>query len=213
MKIALVMPVFNEEDVILKYLNVLTRQIKTIIAVNDGSTDNTKKILLKFPITLINNKKNVGYVKSLEIGIKKAFSNGADFVITIDSDGQHDPKDIKRMISIIEKYKPDLILTERSKKNRFMENVIGLYSKMKYKISDPLSGMKAYSKNLFYKYDSKLENKYTIATELVYKAIKDKVRFIEIPIKINKRINESRFGNQLIGNFLELRAFLNILFI
>ena len=58
-----------------------------------------------------------------------------------------------------------------------------------------------------------LESKYSIATELIFRAIKDGASFFEIPIKIEKRINKSRFANNLKGNLLELKAFFNILFI
>lgn len=211
MEIALVIPVFNEETTIRKVIKKAFLYIKKIIVVNDHSTDNTEKILKKLPITLINNQKNLGYAKTLEKGIKKAFSLGAEYVITFDADGQHKVSDLKKFISIIEKGKPDLVLGKRSFKNRFMEEVFGIYAKLKYGFSDPLCGMKAYKKELFEKYGC-LEKKYTIATELVFKAIKDKASFVEISIKSEKRQTQSRFASSLKGNFLEFKALINILF-
>ena len=211
MEIALVIPVFNEETTIKKVIKEVSSFVKKIIVVNDYSTDNSEKILKQLPITLINNQKNLGYAKTLEKGIITSFKNGADYVITFDADGQHKASDLKKFISVIEKSKPDLVLGKRLFKNRFMEDIFGIFSKLKYGFSDPLCGMKAYKKTLFEKYNF-LEKKYSIATELTFKAIRNGASFEEISIESEKRLTESRFANDLKGNFLELKALINILF-
>lgn len=211
MEIALVIPVYNEESTIRDLILEAQKYLSTIIAVNDHSTDATMEILQKLPITLIVNKSNLGYTKSLEKGIRTAFNRGADYVITIDGDSQHKPSDLSRFISVIHHKKPDLILGKRMSKNRFMEEIFGLYTKIIYGFSDPLCGMKAYKKDIYIKYGS-LEHTYTLGTELVCKAIKNHAIFIEIPIKTRKRKSLARFGTHWTGNLLELRAFLNIIF-
>ena len=92
-----------------------------------------------------------------------------------------------------------------------MEDIIGLYSKLRFGFSDPLCGMKAYKKTLFEKYNF-LEKKYTIATELTFKAVGDGASFEEISIESEKRLTKSRFANNLKGNLLELKALMNIFF-
>lgn len=212
MEIALVIPVYNEEATLKKVIKETLSYIKKIIVVNDCSTDDSERILKKLPVILVNNKKNLGYAKTLEKGIATAFKKGANYVITFDADGQHQASDLKKYLNIIEKKHPDLILGKRSLKNRFMEEVFGWYSKIRYSFSDPLCGMKAYKKEVFERYGY-LEKKYSIATELTFKAIKNDAKFIEIPIQTQKRQSESRFAGNLRGNLLELKAFLNILFI
>jgi len=211
MEIALVIPVFNEETTIKKVIKEVSSFVKKIIVVNDYSTDNSEKILKQLPITLINNQKNLGYAKTLEKGIITSFKNGADYVITFDADGQHKTSDLKKFISVIEKSKSDLVLGKRSFKNRFMEEIFGIYSKLRFGFSDPLCGMKAYKKTLFEKYNF-LEKKYSIATELTFRAVRDGASFEEISIESEKRLTKSRFANDLKGNFLELKALINILF-
>lgn len=211
MEIALVIPVFNEETTIKKVIKEAFSFVKKIIVVNDCSTDNSEKILKQLPVTIINNQKNLGYAKTLEKGMITSFKNGADYVITFDADGQHKASDLKKFISVIEKNKPDLVLGKRLFKNRFMEEIFGIFSKLKYGFSDPLCGMKAYKKTLFEKYNF-LEKKYSIATELTFRAVRDGASFEEISIDSEKRLTESRFANDLKGNFLELKALINILF-
>ncbi|EKE14773.1 MAG: Glycosyltransferase [uncultured bacterium] len=212
MEIALVIPAYNEESTIENVVNEVSPYIKNIIIVNDCSNDSTEEILKKMPVKIINNQKNFGYTKTLEKGIREAFKLGADYVITYDADGQHQTSDLVKYIAIIKDKKPDLIIGNRSIKNRFMEQIFSIYSKLKYGFSDPLCGMKAYKRSLFEKY-GQLENRYSIATEFTFRAIKDGASFFEIPIQTEKRLSKSRFANSLKGNLLELKAFLNILFI
>lgn len=212
MEIALVIPVYNEETTIKKVIKEAFPYVKKIIVVNDHSTDHTEKILKQLPVIIIYNQKNLGYAKTLEKGIKEAFRLGADYSITFDADGQHQDSDLKKFISVIKESQPDLVIGKRSFKNRFMEEVFGLYSRLRFGFSDPLCGMKAYKKTLFERYGY-LEKKYTIATELTFRAIRDGASFEEISIRSEKRLTESRFANDLKGNLLELRAFINILFI
>ena len=212
MEIALVIPAYNEESTIRNVINEVSAYIKKIIVVNDCSNDSTKRILNKLPVRIINNQKNLGYTKALEKGIKEAFKLGADYSITFDADGQHQVSDLVKFISVIKDKKPDLIIGNRSIKNRFMEKIFSIYAKLKYGISDPLCGMKAYKRSQFKKY-GRLESKYSIATEFTFRSIKDGASFFEIPIKTEKRRTKSRFANNLKGNLLELLALFNILFI
>lgn len=80
LKISVVMPVYNGERFLEESINsILNQTFKDFefIIINDGSTDKTLKILKKFQkkdkrIILINNKKNSGTSKSLNIGLEKA---------------------------------------------------------------------------------------------------------------------------------------------
>jgi len=212
MLIYIVIPTYNEEKTIFKIITQVLKYSKNIIIVDDCSTDKTKDIIKKFPVNIIDNDNNIGYTKTIEKGIIASFNMGADYVITFDADGQHRASDLKKFISVIKKKKPDLVIGNRSFKNRFMEEIFGIYAKLRYSFSDPLCGMKAYKKSLFKKYGC-LERRYSIATELTFRAIKDGVSFVEILIKSEKRQAQSRFANNLKGNLLELQALLNILFI
>lgn len=210
MEVALIIPLYNEETTIKDVITEASQYIKNIIVVNDCSSDNSKKILRKLPITLINNDKNIGYAKSLEKGIMIAFQKNADYVITFDADGQHQGRDIPKFISIINKYKPDFIFGKRSIRNRFMEYVWSYYAKKKYRFSDPLCGFKAIKKEIFLKYGY-LETHYTIGLEMIFKALKRGALFKEVSISIVKRNDKPRFGNMLSGNWLELKALINII--
>ncbi len=210
MKIFVVIPAFNEKKTIKQVVEDVMKYVRHIIVVDDCSTDNTFKITKKLGIEVVRNAKNLGYIRSIEKGIHHALNKGADYIITFDADGQHSIEDLAKFILAIEKYKPDLVLGVRSEYNRFMEYIWSYYTRIKYGFTDPLCGLKAYKKEIFLKYHT-LENHYSIGTEILFKALKEGASFREVPVKIKKRTTVSRFGNQLVGNWLELKGLVNVI--
>jgi dolichol-phosphate mannosyltransferase len=101
---SIIIPIYNESenirDLILEIENNLTYDNYEIIVVNDCSTDNTIKILNKIissKIKIINLKKRSGQSYAILSGIKNSESST---IITIDGDGQNDPKDIQNLLDI-----------------------------------------------------------------------------------------------------------------
>lgn len=205
-----VIPAHNEEKTIKKVVQEVYLHIQNIIVIDDASTDKTSSIMKTLPVYTIFNKQKLGYSKSLEDGIKKAFEKDADYAISFDADGQHQGSDLPKIITAIKKYQPDFVIGHRTEKNRFMEVFLGLYTKLKYGFSDPLCGLKAYKQITFRKYNY-LEKKFTIGTEMLFRALKDGAKFIEVEVTSHKRNDSSRFAGKLKGNLLELRALYNIL--
>lgn len=99
---SIVIPVFNEEGSIadlIREIKYVMNKISTsyeILVVNDGSTDSTITILKKIRgIKNIELLKNFGQSAALDTGIKEAKGN---LIITLDGDGQNDPRDIPKLI-------------------------------------------------------------------------------------------------------------------
>ena len=97
MKVSLVMPLFNEEELIKNYIQSIRHEIEKsqleIIVVNDNSTDNSQTVLTAMESEglidlLILNRKNLGHGPSVLRGIQAALSRNADLIVTVDSDGQ-----------------------------------------------------------------------------------------------------------------------------
>jgi dolichol-phosphate mannosyltransferase len=104
LKISIVIPAYNEEDVIEKTINMIEKNVMTpheIVVVNDCSSDKTPDIVkeLNIPnLRLLNNEKNQGFVKTLIIGFKNA---GCDVVIPIMADNCDEYKIIDDMYKFI----------------------------------------------------------------------------------------------------------------
>ena len=118
MKLSILVPVFNEEKTIISVLKRIheTKVSDTdyeIIVINDGSTDNTKKLLESnndLYTSLINNIRNSGKGFSVKQGLKKA--NG-EYVIFQDADLEYDPIEFKKFINVCNKFNADVILGSR----------------------------------------------------------------------------------------------------
>ncbi|MHA1819650.1 MAG: glycosyltransferase family 2 protein [Promethearchaeota archaeon] len=120
--ISIVLPCYNEEKTIGKVLQKienLNLENYEIIVVDDGSTDRSAEIVKQFKNTkLIVHKKNKGYGRTLLDGIEHA---SGDIIVTIDSDGQHDPNDIPYLIKPILENRSDIVVGSRYKGHYYYE--------------------------------------------------------------------------------------------
>ena len=121
-KACVVMPTYNNggtlRDVVERVLNYCT----DVIVVNDGCTDNSAEILASFGqrITVVDYGRNRGKGYALKQGFKKAKQMGFDYVITIDSDGQHFPEDIPLFVKALEQHPGALTVGSRNLKQENM---------------------------------------------------------------------------------------------
>lgn len=117
----LIVPVFNEEEALEAFHARLSRALEglshalRIIYVNDGSTDRTGELLDQLAaaderVVVLELSRNFGHQAALTAGLDLA---QADFVITLDGDGQHPPELIPQMVQLAESGY-DIVLTQRS---------------------------------------------------------------------------------------------------
>lgn len=90
-----------------------TRQHVPVIAVNDGSTDNTLAELRATDATVIDQQPNQGKGAALQRGFRAALDQGAAAVIQLDADGQHDPAEVPLFLKKFRETGADLIIGER----------------------------------------------------------------------------------------------------
>ncbi len=155
MKIAAVMPAFNEEKVIGQVLLKLKSHVDQIIVVDDGSRDRTSQIAKDHGAIVYRHPINRGLGGALGTGIKAALLNGADVIITVDADGQHDPEEISAMIKPILDGQADVAIGSRflikQSMPLFRRTGIPFFNLVAFilfgiRSTDSLSGMRAFSK-------------------------------------------------------------------
>jgi glycosyltransferase involved in cell wall biosynthesis len=118
-EIVILIPAYNEEKYIKKVIKGCSKYGLDIIVVDDGSSDNTLKVVKSIPapknyrIILLKHEINKGKGKSLKTGFKYIIEKNYPGVITLDADGQHNTEEIKNFLKIVKKGKPDLIIGDR----------------------------------------------------------------------------------------------------
>ena len=92
------LPGYREEGRIGKVVREVLEQGCDVIVVDDGSPDATAAEAEAAGATVLRHPGNMGKGVALETGFSYAREKGYEFVITMDSDGQHDPKDMAALI-------------------------------------------------------------------------------------------------------------------
>ena len=196
MKFSIVIPTYNEEKAIKKVLVELSNYLQNksfqteIIVINDGSTDQTKKILNNIGnIKSIDHPYNKGYGASLKTGVKNA---QYDWVLLYDGDGQHRPEYIEELIKHSNDY--DMIVGARQgyqgplirQPGKKLLTWTANYLVQK-KIPDLNSGFRLIKKDLFLEFLHILPNSFSLSTTITLAFFKEALNIKYIPIKINRR--------------------------
>lgn len=192
-KIYIVIPAYNEETIIAAVISeIQAAGYMHIIVVDDGSADETAaKAAGISGVIALKHLINRGKGAAVKTGIEAAKKCGADIVITLDGDGQHNPADIAPMLQhIANGY--DVVLGSRLKncagmpRYKIIHNHIGnMLVWMMYGlwVTDSQSGFRAYSKKALNTI-STTTDRYEYDSEVIREIHYHKLRFVEIPIEV-----------------------------
>lgn len=184
-----VIPGLNEEKYIATVLKKVLQQTKNIIVVDDGSTDAMPRLAKKYTPHVLSHSVNLGKGAALKTGCEYAFSKlGANAVIFMDSDDQHDPEELPQFFKALAI--SDVVFGVRSFDTKMplfrimmnrLASVVIYFLFGKY-IPDIPSGFKAFTKKAYQKliWDS---TDYSVEMEIAAKTAKYKIGFTIIPIK------------------------------
>ena len=205
-QISIIIPIFNEDQSILKVLNRIqeTTESKTsfeVIVINDGSTDNTLKLLEDNPNLynqLITYKTNQGKGNAVKKGLE--VSKG-EYIFFQDADLEYDPIELNRFIKVINLFHPDLIIGSRFNYseytrshnilNKFGNKLISLIFNLTYNttFTDIYSCYACYKKDLLNEKDLKTRG-FEQHAEILCKVVRKGRKFYEVPISYNGRTHE-----------------------
>ncbi len=156
-KVAIIIPAYNEaatiNDIVLRCLAIT----KNVFVIDDGSVDETLAIIQQTTAHLLINPANQGKAASMWRGMQAALENGAEFIITLDADGQHAPEDIPRILDAAKKNPEKIIIGSRMseksafpKKRYYANSVANFFISWAagYEIEDSQSGFRLYPASL-----------------------------------------------------------------
>ena len=198
-EVLIIIPAYDEEGGIRKVLrkvpkNLLGYEVKTVV-VDDGSSDATAAIAREEGVPVISHVVNRGQGDALRTGFAIAQLERADIVINLDADGQYKPEEIERLVEPILEDEADFVLGSRFM--GFYEEAgsvrhvgVVFFSKMisiltDTKISDCTNGFRAIRVSELHKLDL-VEDRFN-ATEIILEALKNKLRFAQVPVTMLSR--------------------------
>ncbi len=189
----IIIPAYNEASVIADVISdVRNAGYANILVIDDGSKDTTYDTAKKTGIVALKHRINRGKGAATKTGIEAAKLMGADIIVTMDGDGQHNPDDIARLIEPIKRNHCDVVLGSRLKNPegmpwyKILHNHIGnaivwfLYGLW---VSDSQSGFRAYSRHAAEVINTKTD-RYEYDSEVIREIYKYKLKFKEIPIEV-----------------------------
>ena len=199
-KVLIIIPAYNEQESIKKTVTEVQKTGYDFVIINDGSTDNTKRILADNNYPFIDLPFNLGIGGAMQTGYKYAHQNNYDIAIQFDADGQHNKSYIKDIINPIENSKANLVVgscfidkttkTRRSSAIRTfgiksLSNIIRIFSGKR--IYDPTSGFRAADKSTIALFANNypLEYPEPISNFEILKFSNLKIK--EVPVTMSKR--------------------------
>lgn len=162
----LIVLAFNEELYLEKTILSNIDYFDKVVVVDDKSSDNTVEIVKSLKakndkISLIQNEKNYGPGRSLNLGINEALKFNPEFIVKADGDNQFDSENIIELLTLAKKNSSDFIKCDRFwsggikgeiPKIRYFGNAFASFLIKvvtgNWNITDPLNGLFLFSKNL-----------------------------------------------------------------
>lgn len=211
--VTIVIPVYNEAAVIGQVIKTIQKQGYTsIIVVDDGSSDNSADVARQAGAQTIRHRINRGKGAATKTGLAAARELGADIVVTLDGDGQHDPADIPAIIQPIVGGNSQVVLGTRlhhpqqMPQHRYWVNrlanvltwvIHGLW------VTDSQSGFRAYSRDALRVIQPRAD-RYEYDSAIIREIHRHQLRWSEVPITVHYTdYSTTKFHRQNFRNGLK----------
>ncbi|RME32113.1 glycosyltransferase family 2 protein [Candidatus Woesearchaeota archaeon] len=216
----IVIPAFNEERRLPEVLQRLRRAgYDHIIVVDDASRDATAAVARRAGAHVVQHKHNKGQGAALRTGIKEALRRGADIIVTFDADGQHQVREIARLVRPLVRGEADVALG-----SRFLGRAPGMPlvkritlwgSKLVerlflgVKLTDVHNGFRAFSRDAARRIRITC-NRMAHASEIVYRVHELGLSVVEVPVTIHYDRYAREKGQSVFNSFSILRDIIRL---
>jgi len=194
-KILVIVPCFNESEVLRETAASLVRMGYEVVAVDDGSDPPAAACLGGLPVHLLRHEVNLGQGAALQTGMEYALSLGAEIAVHFDADGQHCPEDIAALVQPILDGEADVVLGSRfltradaarvPAARRLVLRLARLVNGMAAGLwlTDAHNGLRALSRRALEEIELQ-ENRMAHATEILQIVRRSKLRWREVPARV-----------------------------
>lgn len=221
MNLLIIIPAYNEAENIERVVNNLIENYPQYdyVVVNDGSSDDTRKICAKKGYNFLDLPINVGLAGAIRAGIRYANYHGYDYAVQIDGDGQHDPKYIKDMHEKMRSAQADIVIGSRFKEkkkphsmrmlgSRIISGAIKLTTGGK-NIEDVTSGMRLFNKRMIKNFGYNMH--YSPEPDTIAYLLNCDIKIEEIQVEMYERIAGTSYLNLKNSVWYMLKMLFSIL--
>ncbi len=224
--VLLIIPAYNESEAIGEVIIEIKKQLPVldILVVNDGSVDTTGIIAKKYGANVVSLPFNMGYGAALQTGYQYAQNKNYQYVLQMDADGQHEPKELINLLGAIKENKVDVVIGSRFLNEcnyhaswlRRLGMII--FSKItsliiRQKITDPTSGFQALNHRILKFFTSEFyPSDYPDADVII---LINRIGFSikEIPVVMHSALNKGKIHDGLKPIYYVFKMFLSIVMI
>ena len=163
-----------------------------ILVVDDGSTDDTSAVAKAAGVALLRLPRHRGKGAALRAGFARALKREREAVVTLDADGQHDPREIERLLECWRRTGAALVIGSRRHLegdmgrarrfgNRFSRRAVSYFSGRR--IEDPQSGFRLYDTKLLRALPLR-GRRYEMESEVIVRAARAGFGVVSTPIRL-----------------------------
>lgn len=194
MNIVAAIPARNEERTIGSVVALTKRFIPQVVVINDGSTDRTEHIARAAGAHVINHRTNRGKGVAIETAFSWARASGVDVLVLLDGDGQHDPREIPKLLDPVLKGRADITvgsrwiseggLKEMPPHRRLGNAVLTMVTRMAggAPVKDTQSGFRAFGKRALKDLTVNARG-FEVESALLIQANQKGMRVVEVPVR------------------------------
>jgi dolichol-phosphate mannosyltransferase len=221
MRFLTALPVYNEASSLVGVLTEVLKYAGDVLVVDDGSTDDTPALLRGFPmVQTIRHAHNMGYGAGLRTAFRATIDQGYDGLVTLDCDGQHEPKRIpdlaarlvaadivsgSRYLHVFDpsQHPPEERRRINMEVTRWLNECVGM------KLTDAFCGFKAYRRATLDRFDI-TDDGYAMPLQVWVQAVAAGLRIVEVAVPLIY-LDESRaFGGALDDADYRLRHYRHV---
>ncbi len=220
-------PAYDEADTIQSLVRNVRKYVDSVVVVDDGSDDGTADLAREAGAAVVAHSRNRGYGGALQSAFDEAHNIGADRLVIIDGDGQHDPADVPELLAEFEDGDPDVVIGSRFVAESetdfplyrlFGLNIINVLTNLSFGlvrrkswISDTQCGFRAYGPRAIESIarDGTIGDNMGASTDILYHAVERGFEIREVGTDVEYDVEDAsslhpvRHGLTIINNLLK----------
>ncbi len=202
MNLLIIIPAYNEAESIENVVdNIIDNYPEyDYVVINDGSTDDTRKICAAKGYNILDLPVNIGLAGAIKSGMKYANYHGYEYVVQIDGDDQHDPAYIKDMLEEMDRTDADIIIGSRFKDKKKPSSFRMIGSNLisfsillvtGRKIKDVTSGMRLFNKRMIKQFGYRIN--YSPEPDTLAYLLRNGCKIEEVQVEMKERYAGSSY--------------------